>query len=99
MSLMSHTKLSSLFLFFYCVLSLDSLPMALQMGAIGKPFQKMRRRLTVTGSSGSAENVDGRSDSKDFDDEQAQQLELQQQEQRRARKSTSSSSKPSSRCC
>jgi serine/threonine protein phosphatase PrpC len=29
------------------------------MGAIGKPFQKMRRRLTVTGSSGSAENIDG----------------------------------------
>lgn len=29
------------------------------MGAIGKPFQKMRRRLTVTGSSGAAEHVDG----------------------------------------
>jgi len=32
------------------------------MGAIGKPFQKMRRRLTVTGSSGTAENVDGASE-------------------------------------
>eukprot|EP00527_Entomoneis_sp_CCMP2396_P007336 CAMPEP_0198149490 /NCGR_PEP_ID=MMETSP1443-20131203/46868_1 /TAXON_ID=186043 /ORGANISM="Entomoneis sp., Strain CCMP2396" /LENGTH=92 /DNA_ID=CAMNT_0043814549 /DNA_START=12 /DNA_END=286 /DNA_ORIENTATION=+ len=29
------------------------------MGAIGKPFQKMRRRLTVTGSSGAAEHIDG----------------------------------------
>ncbi|KAL7561381.1 hypothetical protein ACA910_001484 [Epithemia clementina (nom. ined.)] len=29
------------------------------MGAIGKPFEKMRRRLTVTGSSGAAEHVDG----------------------------------------
>ena len=41
------------------------------MGAIGKPFQKMRRRLTVTGSSGSSTNIDGRSDSKDFDAEEA----------------------------
>jgi serine/threonine protein phosphatase PrpC len=31
----------------------------LQMGAIGKPFQKMRRRLTVTGSSGAPDLVDG----------------------------------------
>lgn len=37
----------------------------MQMGAIGKPFQKMRRRLTVTGSSGNQENIDGREDSKD----------------------------------
>lgn len=29
------------------------------MGAIGKPFQKMRRRLTVTGSTGQAEHIDG----------------------------------------
>lgn len=42
------------------------------MGAIGKPFQKMRRRLTVTGSSGNTENIDGRSDSKDFDAEEAE---------------------------
>jgi serine/threonine protein phosphatase PrpC len=41
------------------------------MGAIGKPFQKMRRRLTVTGSSGNSENIDGRSDSKDFDQVEA----------------------------
>jgi len=41
------------------------------MGAIGKPFQKMRRRLTVTGSSGASSNIDGRSDSKDFDEEDA----------------------------
>lgn len=33
------------------------------MGAIGKPFQKMRRRLTVTGSSGAVENIDGPSES------------------------------------
>ena len=32
------------------------------MGAIGKPFMKMRRRLTVTGSSGASENIDGLSD-------------------------------------
>lgn len=42
------------------------------MGAIGKPFQKMRRRLTVTGSSGNSENIDGRSDSKDYDAEEAE---------------------------
>jgi len=30
-----------------------------QMGAIGKPFQKMRRRLTVTGSTGNQEHIDG----------------------------------------
>jgi len=41
------------------------------MGAIGKPFQKMRRRLTVTGSSGQSANIDGRSDSRDFDAEEA----------------------------
>ena len=35
------------------------------MGAIGKPFQKMRRRLTVTGSSGQSEHIDGRTDSKE----------------------------------
>lgn len=35
------------------------------MGAIGKPFQKMRRRLTVTGSTGPSENIDGRTDSKE----------------------------------
>jgi serine/threonine protein phosphatase PrpC len=40
-----------------------------QIGAIGKPFQKMRRRLTVTGSSGSSENIDGRAESKDFDED------------------------------
>lgn len=39
------------------------------MGAIGKPFQKMRRRLTVTGSSGASENIDGRTDSKIYDPE------------------------------
>lgn len=39
------------------------------MGAVSKPFQKMRRRLTVTGSSGCVENIDGRTDSKDFDEE------------------------------
>lgn len=32
------------------------------MGAIGKPFQKMRRRLTVTGSSGSGQDIDGMGD-------------------------------------
>lgn len=42
------------------------------MGAIGKPFQKMRRRLTVTGSSGPSANIDGRSDSRDFDSEEAE---------------------------
>lgn len=41
------------------------------MGAIGKPFQKMRRRLTVTGSTGDSTNIDGRSDSKEFDAEDA----------------------------
>jgi serine/threonine protein phosphatase PrpC len=46
----------------------------IQMGAIGKPFQKMRRRLTVTGSSGNSENIDGRSDSKDFDAEEAAEV-------------------------
>lgn len=69
------------------------------MGAIGKPFQKMRRRLTVTGSSGNAENVDGRSDSKDFDAEQEQ--ELQQQAERRARKAAKQNAKmgqPTARC-
>lgn len=40
------------------------------MGAIGKPFQKMRRRLTVTGSSGASENIDGRVDSKIYDPEE-----------------------------
>lgn len=40
------------------------------MGAIGKPFQKMRRRLTVTGSSGAVENIDGRVDSKILDPEE-----------------------------
>ena len=44
------------------------------MGAIGKPFQKMRRRLTVTGSSGASTNIDGRSDSKDFDVEEAEAI-------------------------
>jgi serine/threonine protein phosphatase PrpC len=39
------------------------------MGAITKPFQKMRRRLTVTGSTGNSENIDGRQDSKDWDEE------------------------------
>lgn len=29
------------------------------MGAIGKPFQKMRRRLTVTGSTGPVDHIDG----------------------------------------
>jgi len=42
------------------------------MGAIGKPFQKMRRRLTVTGSSGQSANIDGRSDSRDYDAEEAE---------------------------
>jgi serine/threonine protein phosphatase PrpC len=41
-----------------------------QMGAIGKPFQKMRRRLTVTGSTGATENIDGRADSKIMDPEE-----------------------------
>lgn len=40
------------------------------MGAIGKPFQKMRRRLTVTGSSGPSDNIDGRADSKIMDPEE-----------------------------
>jgi len=40
------------------------------MGAIGKPFQKMRRRLTVTGSSGPSDNIDGRADSKILDPEE-----------------------------
>ncbi|GKY93981.1 hypothetical protein MPSEU_000365000 [Mayamaea pseudoterrestris] len=40
------------------------------MGAIGKPFQKMRRRLTVTGSTGATENIDGRADSKIMDPEE-----------------------------
>lgn len=40
------------------------------MGAIGKPFQKMRRRLTVTGSSGPTENIDGRTDSSILDPEE-----------------------------
>jgi serine/threonine protein phosphatase PrpC len=34
----------------------------------------MRRRLTVTGSSGSSENIDGRAESKDFDEEELQQV-------------------------
>jgi len=45
-------------------------PIFIQMGAIGKPFQKMRRRLTVTGSSGATENIDGRCDSKILDPEE-----------------------------
>lgn len=40
------------------------------MGAIGKPFQKMRRRLTVTGSSGAVENIDGRTDSRIMTEEE-----------------------------
>lgn len=36
----------------------------LQMGAIGKPFQKMRRRLTLTSSTGSSTNIDGMVDPK-----------------------------------
>jgi serine/threonine protein phosphatase PrpC len=48
--------------------------LSLQIGAIGKPFQKMRRRLTVTGSSGSSENIDGRSESRDYDAEEAEAL-------------------------
>lgn len=35
------------------------------MGAIKKPFQKMRRRLTVTGSTGAQEHIDGRVESKE----------------------------------
>jgi serine/threonine protein phosphatase PrpC len=42
------------------------------MGAIGKPFQKMRRRLTVTGSTGHVENIDGVGDSKSLDGKEAQ---------------------------
>lgn len=34
----------------------------------------MRRRLTVTGSSGNSENIDGRAESKEFDDEELQQV-------------------------
>lgn len=65
------------------------------MGAIGKPFQKMRRRLTVTGSTGNAENVDGRSDSKDWDAEEQQEV----QNDRRARKATKQKmGTPTARC-
>jgi serine/threonine protein phosphatase PrpC len=54
------------------------------MGAIGKPFQKMRRRLTVTGSSGQVENIDGRTESKDYEEEvipQQQQKVFKQEQQ------------------
>lgn len=43
----------------------------------------MRRRLTVTGSSGPSENIDGRQDSRDFDAEEQQE----QAERRSAKKS------------
>jgi serine/threonine protein phosphatase PrpC len=57
------------------VINLHSvISLSLQIGAIGKPFQKMRRRLTVTGSSGSSENIDGRSESRDYDAEEAEAL-------------------------
>jgi len=38
------------------------------MGAIGKPFQKMRRRLTVTGGSSAPENIDGTEDPKEAEE-------------------------------
>jgi serine/threonine protein phosphatase PrpC len=53
------------------------------MGAIGKPFQKMRRRLTVTGSSGNSCNIDGRADSRDFDAEEAEPKEKERERERR----------------
>jgi hypothetical protein len=56
------------------------------MGAIGKPFQKMRRRLTVTGSSGNSENIDGRSESKDFDEEGAADTTSDRRTARKAHK-------------
>jgi serine/threonine protein phosphatase PrpC len=37
---------------------------------MGKPFQKMRRRLTVTGSSGCVEHIDGRTESKEYPSEE-----------------------------
>jgi serine/threonine protein phosphatase PrpC len=56
----------------------------MQMGAIGKPFQKMRRRLTVTGSSGQSENIDGRTESKDYEEDilpQPQKINISKQEE------------------
>ncbi|GAX23212.1 hypothetical protein FisN_21Hh106 [Fistulifera solaris] len=44
------------------------------MGAIGKPFQKMRRRLTVTGSTGNSEDIDGRMNSKESLPEMAEHV-------------------------
>lgn len=59
------------------------------IGAIGKPFQKMRRRLTVTGSSGNSENIDGRADSKDFgEDDTLLPVATQAKEARTSKKST-----------
>lgn len=52
------------------------------MGAIGKPFQKMRRRLTVTGSSGAIENIDGRTESKECLPEMAEAVTKERERRR-----------------
>lgn len=49
----------------------------------------MRRRLTVTGSTGNSENIDGRSDSRDFDAEEAEANAIPVKEQPRASKKSS----------